>query len=264
MREIAAEVDRLALAVYVRVGPAHGDRLRTEAARLGLDSLAWIADVGEFVREDALTRAIASLRFVYGDQGRAVVHRLERAGHLTGSEDDLVGSDTMKRVLAAGASALGSEATELWASHAAVVDRLTQLIGTVTGHLDDRWPLARAHAALAVPKDRCAGLHHRLVTLRYVRHDAHRTAWSDAGLTPREMVELSRAVSDDPTLRHDPTALHESQPDLVQSSGAPTPIRLWSEIENGTDERYAASLAVLGEDSRRELLGGLRGLPPEG
>ena len=120
----------------------------------------------------------------------AKTEALQRAGLIEGTPLSPVGA--LRDVIDLTYAARAAEAESLWGHMSAEASRVATQLGSDLTAVDPAiHPLAFAHQALPTQPSPCDALLQRLVTLRYIRMDDHARAWTEAGKTADEMVEIA-------------------------------------------------------------------------
>ncbi len=260
--DAAPEIDRLVLSVNGGVIPKHGRRLMALARERDLDSLELLPHLGDFLRAGVLTPEVATLRVRYWPPERVLdrLDEFEAKQLIEPSSGGLAATPTMRELLEAFLAAQADVAADQWGGHddeLATAAHLAQLVGLAAS--DDHM-VAVLHRTLPEPTNRYLVLHHRLVTLRFVRQHDHAEAWlacdltaptmvvmtglwhngeveaPDAGLN--QLVELGFATTDPPTL----TAAGR---DVRETIEADTNQRAQATFDALDDHRATAFLAAL-------------------
>lgn len=285
-RDIAPEIDRLAIAVHRQARPAappllHEFGLTSAgilvdaralllAGAITLDDLAQVARVAprdelaaaleEHVRQDLLERDEASEVFLYACTTR--------------------GRDLLLRLTALQGEAI----TTLWAAHEASLGVLASLATRVSDHAAatlplDRYPAFRGQHAAPAPLGATPAhlLLTRLTMLRYLRADAHAAAWQAQGLGAAQAGALTalwrasgalsavdlngpgndRAMATLAALRKRGLVAEEAGGWRITEAGR----TLRDTIEAATNQAAAPPFTILEEQERAAFLTGLRGLP---
>lgn len=261
----APDIDRLVWSVNGAIGPAHGDDIDRLAEQQGLDSTDLLFHLGDFLLAGILTSGVAVLRLRYAPPVTVLerLDYLQANGFIKLANTGLVATEALRPVLHAMYDARDNAAAELWQGHEPDVDVASSLAREVAMAASNDHVVAAGHRELPEPNDPYGRLHHRLVTLRYVRQHDHAAAWHAAGLTPGSMAVM--------------TALwHGETPDV--SSGIPQvlvereyvtdgPVQLTAlgrqvreDIEVDTNRRAQESFEVL-QSRGKELIEALRALP---
>lgn len=265
-REAAPEIDRLVLSVNGRMGRLHGERLLEVAREGGLDSLELLPHLGDFLLAGALTRELATVRMRYmpREKVEARLDELEGKELIARRNSALAATPALRPVLEAVRQAQGEVARQTWSGHADQVATLTPLVRRVAEAASDDHLVAVVHRNLPEPSDPYLALHTRLVTLRYVRQHDHAAAWAAHGLTPPDMVAMTRLWHEEPLESSD-----EALARLVTLGYArddpprltPTGAELREDIEADTNRRAQETFDVLDREAAGTLLVGLRRLP---
>lgn len=261
-RDAAPEVDRLVLSV----NRSHDeDRIRRAAADVGLDSLDLLLHWWDFLLAGRLTPEIATLRSRYRpeEQIRARLEDLAEGGHLEETPTGLAATEALRPVLDALADEFTTCARTAWRGRDDAVATATVAADQLAARATDEHVVAAVHRSLPRPADPYGGLHHRLITLRFIRQHDHAEAWTGHGMTAAQMVVFTRLWSgEDP--REDRGTLDELvERGLVDRQlGELTPDgrKLRQVIEDDTNGRNARTFASL-DDGGASFLAAVRSLP---
>jgi hypothetical protein len=199
-RLIAPEIDRLVLGVNQAIEPRYAGELHRAARRVGLDALGPLIQFADFLLGGTLTPELAERRFPYLPPGTvaSLFADLEERGHVTVVGGIYRPDDAARTVLETVISLRGSVAHDMWADAHDVVIAAWHLAAPAVAAVTDDYPVAAAHRTLPDPEEPCLRLHHRLVTLRYVRAQAHVDAWRSRDLSPAQIVTLTALWHDEP------------------------------------------------------------------
>ncbi len=261
--DAAPEIDRLVLSVNRNID---NNRIGQLAAERGLDNLDMILHWRDFLLAGVLTPDLAALRsrYVPGDRVRGRLDELETKGLIRSGGTGLAATPTMVPLLEALSEAQTAGAAEAWRDHEAAVATVTTTADEIAAAASDEHVVAVVHRGVPRPSNPYAGLHHRLVTLRYIRQHDHAEAWGAEDLTASDMVVmtalwhgesveesadgLSRLV-DLGFARGDPPALTAAGREIRES------------IEAETNRRAQETFDVLDDRTGEEFLSALRLLP---
>ena len=265
-RDAAPEIDRLVLSVNRGVGPKHGTQLMALARERDLDSLELLPHLGDFLLFGALTQELATLRMRYWPPER-VFERLDEFEDkrlIESNDAALTATPVMRQLLEALQAAQADVAVNQWRSHdeeVATAAQLAQLIGLAAS---DAHVVAVLHRALPEPSDGYLLLHHRLVTLRFVRQHDHAQAWFARDLTAPTMVVMTRLWHNE-----DVEAPSEGLNQLVEwgfaTANPPTLTAAGRDvretIEAETNQRAQITFDVLDDHGATTFLAALQSLP---
>ena len=264
--QAAPEIDRLVWSVSRAVGPVHGARLSELARERGLDSTVLLLPFADFLSHGNLTKEVATLRMRYlpPEQVHERLDELERAGFIRATGPGLVATEAMRPLLDALLAAEAEIAASRWVGHEAEVTAAGDLAREVGHAASDEHVVAVAHRGLPEPADPYLLLHHRLVTLRYVRQHDHAQAWGSENLTPAVVAVMTRLWEGDVV-----DASADGLAPLVERGYATDdPPALTSDgrmvrdaIEVETDHRAQITFDVLDEQAGYTFVTTLRRLP---
>jgi hypothetical protein len=259
LRTIAAEVDRLVLAVNQGAAPVSRDEVERLANQLGLSTPAVFKHFCEWLLTIGVTEEIAIARLPYLPDG-AVAERVAEwrsVGVVREVKGRLHAEEPLRPLLEAILDARADAAETFWYGHGALAEA-SSVVASVVAGLDAGLLVARDHASVPLPPHAGLAFHQLLTTLRYARAAAHVDAWSTAGLTRDDVLALSSLWRDEPVTRGSTdrlVALGLVDPDGITNEGR----ELRSRIEDDTDARNAP---VFAEVDRAGLLALLTELPP--
>lgn len=198
--QAAPEIDRLVLAVGREVNERHGSALLERARQLGLDSMAMLPHLGDFLAAGTLTHQLARIRLRYMSsnlvQGR--LRQLEELGLIRQTNGTLAATEDFRVLLDQLAAAQADVATLMWSEHPGSVDTASRVAAELAAAADDEHVVAVAHRALPESPDPFGRLERRLVTLRYIRNHDHARAWEGEGLSAPEIVVITKIWRDEP------------------------------------------------------------------
>jgi hypothetical protein len=189
-RIIAKLVDDAVISVHRQVGATHGEQIRSNLDRPGLESVGLLIDVAEFLLADSFSFEVMKLRFRYHHPDD-----LQR-GITSWSDSGLIGrngaaSPGLRGLLRLVLDLRDDVAQKLWQNHtndfSIVRDGALSVVKASDG------PLTARFRALPVPGQAALSVHHLLTGVRYHRADAHASAWQGFGLRREEIVALTRA-----------------------------------------------------------------------
>ena len=191
-KDAAPEIDRLVFGVGRNARRADQDGLAAMLEAAGLDSPGLLNGLGDLIVAGALTDEVVELRFRYmADADRtkflddAVAEgRLEFADGFYGASESVL---ALLRVIEA---RRGVAAAELWGGFTSEVGELTAFCSEVIGASAES-PLLEVYEGVPLPEGAELRLFALLERMRFLRSDAHAFAWSAAGLTADDMVELT-------------------------------------------------------------------------
>lgn len=264
--EVAPEIDRLVWSVHSAIWLSHGAELDRVAAEQRLASNDRLLHLGDFLMDGSLTEEITTsrLRYVPRRAGLDRIDELVDSGFVERSGARLRATAALRPVIEALTAARSAVATELWGGHPSAVGTASDLAAKVAESASDDHVVAVAHRELPAPTDDCLRLHHRLVTLRYVRQHDHIAAWAAHDLTAAEMIVVTRlwhggeVDSDDPNLATlDERGLVTVDPLALTDAGR----ELRDGIEHETNRRAQQSFGVLDDREADAFSGCLRSLP---
>lgn len=265
-RHAAPEIDRLVWSVNNAVAATHGSDVDEVASAQGLDSTDLLFHLGDFLLAGVLTSSVAVLRLRYAPP-LSVLQRLEDlqdGGFVELADGGLVATQSLRPVLDAMYGARASVAESLWQGQASEVRTVSGPAREVALAATEDHVVAAAHRALPEPSNDFARLHHRLITLRYVRQHDHAAAWQSRGLTPEAMSIMTALWHGDT-----PEVSAAVPPVLVERAlvtDGPmqlTPLgrQLRNEIEEDTNRRAQENFEILDENQAEAVLTALRTLP---
>lgn len=261
--DAAPEIDRLVLSV----NRSHdADRIQRLADDVGLGSLELMLHWWDFLLAGRLTPRVATLRSRYRQEAdvRARLDDLVETGFVEESASGLAASERLRPVLEGLGDELTRHARAVWSDEPDAVGTAATAVDRLASAATEHHVVAVVHRELPLPDDPSGALHRRLVTLRYIRQHDHAEAWARHGLSAAQMVVLTRLWhGEDPA-----EVTHETRAGLVERGlvdpavGALTADGqlLRQEIEDDTNRRNAATLAVLGA-AGPAFLAALRALP---
>ena len=191
-KDAAPEIDRLVYAVGRNADRVDEDGLAAVLEAAGLDSPGRLNGLSDLILGGALTDEVAELRYRYmADADRTKF--LEDAvaeGRLDFADGFYGASDPVLALLSFTETRRGAAAAELWGGFVSEVQELTAFCGEVIGASGES-PLLQAYEGVPLPEGAELRLFALLERMRYLRTDAHALAWSAAGLTAGDMVELT-------------------------------------------------------------------------
>jgi DNA-binding MarR family transcriptional regulator len=261
------EITRLVLGVNRRVGLNHGDRVTVMASGIGLQSLALLPHLGDFLLDGLLTRQIATLRLRYQPEGEvtSLLAQLEDKGLIKLNRWGFVATDRLRPLLKALHSARADVARDLWIHNEVEVSVVTETAKAILDGVTPEHIVAHTHNRVRKPLDRYSLLCQRLVTLRYIRQQDHAEAWTDQNLTAGEIAVMTALWRDEPIEIDEPplaslrAAGHvlKSEPPRLSARGK----RLRRAIEDDTNSRTKATFEVLDEATMTRFVETLGRLP---
>ncbi len=259
IKSIAAEVDRLVLAVNGAAGVASGDEIARMATSLGLSTPALLKHYAEWFLTVGITEEIAVLRLPYAADG-AVTERVAewRSLALVADRGDgrLVAAPSLRPLLGHYLDARATAAAEWWAE-APAFEAAHAAVQTVVAGIGPDLAVAHDHASVPAPERLPLALHQALTTLRYARSAAHVAAWKEAGLGRDDILALSSLWQGEEVTRGSVDRLVEMG--FADEAGITEEGRqARTYIEAATDRRNAPLFDVVDTDA---LLEGLRELP---
>lgn len=260
----APEIDRLVFAVHRHARHLVASDLPAALEAAGMESPGALNNVGELVRAGRLTREAAALRYRYWpiEERDGFLDESVAAGRLIESNGRLTGSDAVMALIDVLEGARAAAAAALWAGHRPEVEELTGMCADVLA-ASGKSPLLDAFAAVPLPEPAEHRLFALFERLRYLRNDAHAAAWTSAGLTAADMVELTPIWNGkDP--RGDVAALASLEERGLVSGGRLTEVgrSIREAIEDDTNRRAQPAFDVLGDRAGR-FLELLEALPDE-
>ena len=191
-KDAAPGIDRLVYAVGRNARRVDQDGLAAVLETVGLDSPGLFNGLGDLILAGALTDEVAELRYRYmadGDRTKFLEDAVSE-GHLDFADGFYGASEPVLALLSFTETRRGAAAAELWGSFASEVEELTAFCGEVIGASGES-PLLQVYEAVPLPEGAELRLFALLERMRYLRSDAHAFAWSAAGLTAGDMVELT-------------------------------------------------------------------------
>jgi len=191
-KDSASETTRLVYGVGRNARRLDEDGLAAALEKTGLDAPGMLGGLGDFILAGALTDEAAELRYRYTDESDRTKF-LENAvaeGHLNFADGFYGASEPVSALLSFIETRRGAAAAELWGKCASEVEELTAFCGEVIGAAGEA-PLVQAYEGVPLPEDAELRLAALLERVRYLRSDAHASAWSAARLTAADMVELT-------------------------------------------------------------------------
>ena len=252
----AAEVDRVVIGVHRSIGDVVRSQIKQAVTAIGLQSVAYWSELAVFMVEGRLTDDLVRTRFRYSaTPAEAAIAGLQERGLLGVGHR---ASGPLRSAIDVVESGRIATAAELWGSS----HHLAALASGAAAMLRrGRGPLVEPYRALSEPTDTVALLWHRLVGLRYLRADAHASAWHDAGLTAAEVVDLTAAWRDEPVDSPQPELLAQG---LLTPSGMITPagVELREDIEAETNRRSEACYQALDIRAWAGWMAAMAELPP--
>ena len=185
--QIAVQVDRLVLGIYVRVGPRHRERLKEQAADMGIPIIGALPTLDAELMSGPVPYEFVGLRLQYGHvtQGYELVDSLTSLGLLEQTDGQIVATERIKPFLTALIDARDDTAIWLVGDHPELVDRLNATCQRVSVNAPGELLDYSRH--VIEPEHPSARLLHRLMKVRYVRHQCHMDAWRAAGLEADHM-----------------------------------------------------------------------------
>lgn len=258
-RSVAKLVDDAVISVHRKMGPTHGERIRSELDRLGLESGRFMFDVAEFLLADAFSREVMDLRFRYHDP--ADLHKTVSSWlDSRVIDDDLRATPRLRRGLRLVLDLRADVAQGMWREHVDLFTAVHEGADTVMGASDGA--LTVRFRRLPVPDNDALAVHHLLTGVRYHRADAHASAWQEAGLNRTEIRALTDAW-------HGETV--EPQSGLVERGWfdrnglTESGVRARDEIEAVTNQRAGDAFDVLGDQAWLTWFEAVRSLatPPQ-
>jgi hypothetical protein len=259
----APEIDRLVIAVHFAVRDHHRPAVVDAVEAAGLESPAIINDLAEFLLANGIDDALIARRVQYVP-GTLVADRVEalaESGHLVRRDDRWLPDARLTTLLSELLAIRTDAARELWALHLDRVAVLSSLAGALIDRAAAPGPLFAAHRNLPVPEDAFLALHHRLTTLRYIRFEAHTTAWTTRGFDAATMQTFTALWSGQADIDDVPASLRDrglATLDPPQLTAAGRELR--DEIEAETNRLVDLSFAVLGDEAAT-LVDHLEALP---
>lgn len=261
--DAAPEVDRLVLSVSRSIDAA---RIQRHADEAGLANLDLMLHWWDFLLAGRLTRPVATLRSRYRPE--ADVHdRLDdlvASGFVEESTSGLTATARLRPVLEGLGDELTRRARAAWSHAPDAVATAATAADRLANAATEHHVVAVVHRELPHRDDPSGALHGRLVTLRFIRQHDHVEAWARHGLSAAQMVALTRLWhGEDPGEVTDGTRASLVERGLVDPAvGALTADgrSLRQAIEDDTNRRNAATLAILGDDGPA-FLAALRALP---
>ena len=258
LRTLAAEIDRLVLAVNQAGAPVSRDEVDLLAAQIGVSSPALFKHFSEWLLTIGIAEDTAVARLPYLPDG-AVAERIAewRSVEVVREEDGRIHAEPhLRPLLEAILDARADAAEGFWDGHDHLTDA-TFAIASVVGRLDPRLTVAYDHASIPLPSHAGLAFHQMLTSLRYARAAAHVEAWRSAGLAREDVLALTSLWKGEPVTRGDTARLEASG---YVSEGAITDEgrALRSRIEDDTDVRNAPVFESADVVALRELL---RSLP---
>lgn len=189
-RSVATLVDDAVVSVHRKIGPTHGERIRSGLDQLGLESGALMFDVTEFLLADAFSLEVMGLRFRYHDP--ADLDRTISSWLVSGVIDrDLRATPGLQRLLRLVLELRADVAQNIWREKVEVFPEV--LVGAAAVMRASDGPLTVRFRRLPVPDNDALAVHHLLTGVRYHRADAHAAAWQEAGLNREEIRALTDA-----------------------------------------------------------------------
>ena len=190
-KNAAPDIDRLVFAVHRNARRHAADRLPGLMQAAGLDELGAINALDDLLMAGGLTRPRAALRVRYMvETVDAFLDECVEAGSLVLHADRFIASHDLAEVLRYLHESRAAGASELWGTRGDVVEELTADAVKVLAAAGDS-PLLAAYHDVPLDERRDIRLFELLTRLRYLRNDAHAAAWSAAGMTASDMVELT-------------------------------------------------------------------------
>jgi hypothetical protein len=193
-REVAPEIDRLALAVHDIVMADHGPWVTEASSKVGLSGPGMSYQFAEFLLAGQLTTDIAERRSPYWPTS-AVNRWLDELAEkelIVEKGGFLAVTSRFRPFLEGLLDLMASVAAELWSGYEATIDIATAAASEINGGVTDDFVVAAAHGKIPDPEDRYLRLHKHLYTLRYIRQHAHVEAWRRQDLTAGQMVLLTK------------------------------------------------------------------------
>ena len=190
-KNAAPDIDRLVFAVHRNARRHAGDRLPGLMQAVCIDELGPINALDDLLMAGGLTRSKAALRVRYMIKTvDAFLDECVKAGSLVLQDGRFIVSGDLAEALRYLHECRATGASELWGTRADVVEELTADAVKVLAAAGDS-PLLAAYHDVPLDDRRDIRLFELLTRLRYLRNDAHAAAWSAAGMTASDMVELT-------------------------------------------------------------------------
>lgn len=184
---IAIETDRLVTGTRSRIAPRHGERLTAMAAEIGIPQIGALPAIDEELLSGPMPYAFIGLRLQYSgpEVAYAQVDDLVAIGLLERDGAMVVATDTIKPLLAALSAA--RDETMIWSfgTEMELIERLSDACRRVT--VDAPGELLDLSRHVTEPEHPSARLGHRLMKVRYVRHQCHMDVWRSAGFEAAHM-----------------------------------------------------------------------------
>lgn len=261
----APHIDRLVLSVARQVDIDHGAYLSGLALEGGLDTLDLIPHFADFLLGGVLTRELAVVRVRYrpSEQVLARLDELAENRLIRQAGSGLVATSALRPLLEALHWAQAEVAAKIWESHADDVAAAASIARTVAHAASTDHTVATVHRSLPEPVDPYLLLHHRLVTLRFIRQHDHAVAWLQHGLTAAEMVivtslwQAGRVAQPSGFGRLIELGLVETDPPRLTDRGR----ELRGAIEAETNRRAQQTFDLLDDEVARDFLAALQRLP---
>ena len=258
LRTLAAEVDRLVLAVNQASAPTSRDAVHRIADELGLSGPALFKHFSEWLLTIGITESVAVARLPYLGDGEVAARIAEwrRAGVVREEGGRLHAERGLRPLLEAIGEARANAAERFWHGDHRLAEA-TVVVSAVIGGLDPALVVAHDHARVPLPAHAGLALHQVLTTLRYARAAAHVEAWSAAGLRREDVLALSALWRGEPVARGTTDrleALGLAHRGTITDEGR----HLRSQIEDDTDARNAPVFAHVDAGALADLLAGLR------
>lgn len=263
----APHIDRLVLSVAHQVDISHGAHLSGLGHECGLETQDLIPHLADFLRGGVLTRELAVVRLRYrpSEQVLARLDELVEKGLIRQTDSGLAATPSLQPLLEALYRAQAEVAAGMWGAHADDIAAAASIARTVAHAASTDHTVATVHRSLPEPLDPSLLLHHRLVTLRYIRQHDHAAAWLEHGLTAAEMVDLTslwqagQVVAPSELARLVERGLVEADPPRLTDRG----LELRETIEAETNRRAQETFDVLDDGTAGEFLAALQRLPDE-
>ncbi len=191
-KDATPETDRLVYAVGRNARGVDQDGLAAVLETAGLDSPGPLNGLGDLILAGALTDEVAELRYRYmaDDDRTKFLEDAVAEGRLDFADGFYGASEPVLALLRFTETRRGAAAAELWGRFASEVEELMVFCGEVIGASGES-PLLQAYEGVPLPEGAELRLFALLERVRYLRSDAHALAWSAAGLTAGDMVELT-------------------------------------------------------------------------
>lgn len=264
----APEIDRLVWAVNTRVDRDHRDEIDAIAEPIGIETVFPLQHYAAFLLAGRLTRDVATLRMRYmpADRVNAQIDTWLDAGLIADDGGVLSAGAAIRPLLELLRARRAEIAATLWSEEIASVEEASSISRRVIDGATADFTVAAAHRSLPDPSDPFLLFHQRLVTLRYIRQQAHADAWLERGLDAFRIVAMTQLWHGE-TVEAAPEALGglEEAGYVAGDPPALTPRgqQVREDIEADTNLRTQPAFDVLDDETGTHFVALLRGLPGE-